>query len=219
MIDITFFGHSSFKIRGKKISIIVDPPSQQLRGAKSKKEEADIVLLTQKENPYHSDLSWVLGRNGKEPFVILGAGEYEILGSQIWGIGLEAKESPESNAGVTVIYQVKLDDFVLLHLGSLWRKLSQKEVEELENVEILMIPVGGNWVLEPKEATEVITQLEPKIVIPMHYREENTPLSLNGIDKFLTQIGLEDKPPLDKLSLTKEKLPEETEIVVLKKAD
>jgi len=217
MVDITFLGHSSFKIRGKKLVILVDPLSQELVGAKRKKEEADIVLLTQKENPYHSDLSWVGGKDGKEPFVISGPGEYEIFGCQILGIDLEAKENPESKAGKTVIYQMKLDDFLLLHLGSLGKKLSQQEVEELTSVEILMIPVGGVWVLEPKEAIEVIAQLEPKIVIPMHYLEEKVELPLKGIDKFLTQIGAEGKMPLDKLSLTREKLPEETEIVILKR--
>jgi L-ascorbate metabolism protein UlaG (beta-lactamase superfamily) len=215
MVDIVFLGHSSFKIKGKKLTILIDPPRQELVGIQKKKEETDVVLLTQKENPYHSDLSWVDGKDGSKPFVISGPGEYEISGCQILGIAQDTKESPEPKTGENIIYKIKLDDFFFLHLGSLGKKLSQQEVEELANVEILMIPVGGVWVLEPKETTEVIAQLEPKIVIPMHYLEEGINLPLKGIEKFLIQVGAETKMPQDKLSLTREKLPEETEIVVL----
>jgi L-ascorbate metabolism protein UlaG (beta-lactamase superfamily) len=218
MVDLTFLGHSSFKIKGKKLAILIDPSSQE-PGVKKKKEEVDIVLLTQKENPYHSDLSWVSGKDGREAFVISGPGEYEIFGCQILGIAQEVKESPESKASKNTIYQIKLDDFFFLHMGSQAKKLDREDVEEFSNVEILMIPVGGAWVLEPEEATEVIAQLEPKIVIPMHYLEDNSNLPLKGVEKFLTQVGAEAKVPLDKLSLTREKLPEETEIAVLKKAD
>jgi len=217
MVDIIFFGHSSFKIKGKKLSLIIDPVNFDLISGRKRKEETDIVLLTQQANSYHSDLSWIVGKDGKEPFLIAGPGEYEILGCQILGMGLEAKKNPESDADKNTIYQIKLDDLFLLHLGSLGRKLNQKEVEEFANVEVLMIPVGGNWVLEPKEATEVIAQLEPKIVIPMHYFEEKVDLPLKEIDKFLIQVGAEEKTPADKISLTREKLPEETDIVILKR--
>lgn len=217
MVDVVFLAHSSFKIRGKKLAILIDPPQQDLVQIAKKKEEADIVLLTQPENPYHDDLSWVGGRNGREPFVISGPGEYEIAGCQIVGLVKQAKDSPEAKSERTILYQVKLDDFCFLHLGSLGDKLGEREVEEFSNVEILMIPVGGNWVLEPKEATEVIAQLEPKIVIPMHYLEEGSNLPLKKLDKFLTYVGVENRLPVDKLSITREKMPEETEIVVLKK--
>lgn len=210
MVEVSFLGHSCIRLRAKKLTIVVDP------GQSVKKVETDIVLLTQ-NNPYHASLSSVSPKDGKSPFVISGPGEYEILGCQIVGLTTPSKESPEGDGSKNTIYQVTLDGLCFLHLGSLSRKLDKNQVEQLSNVEVLIIPVGGGYVLEPKDAPEVIAQLEPKIVIPTHFLEADGNFPLKELDKFLKQEGAESKTSLDKLQLTREKLPEETEIVVLKR--
>lgn len=210
MVEVSFLGHSCIKLRGKKLTIIIDP-SQSV-----KKVESDIVLLTQ-NNEHHANLTSISPKDGKSPFVISGPGEYEISGCQIVGLATLAKESPEGKGTKNTIYQVALDGLCFLHLGSLYKKLEKNQVEQLSNVEVLMIPVGGGYVLEPKDAPEVIAQLEPKVVVPIHYLEGNGNLPLKELDKFLKQEGADQKTALDKLQLTREKLPEETEIVVLKK--
>lgn len=211
MVDVNFLGHACIELKGKKVAVLIDP-SKDL-----KKKEADIILITQ-NNAHHANISSVPQANGKGPFIIDGPGEYEIMGCQIVGLKTAAKDSPEGKSDRNTIYQINLDGFHFLHLGSLSRKLEKDQVEQLSNVEILMIPVGGGYVLEPKDATEVIAQLEPKIVIPIHYLESGESLPLDGLDKFLKQEGLEGKTSLDKLSLSREKLPEETEIVILNKS-
>lgn len=213
MIDINFLGHSCVKLRGKKVTVLIDPAKDL------KKLQADIVLLTQ-NNLYHANTDAVSGPEGqKGPFVISGPGEYEMMECQIIGLKTNVKESPEGKESQNMIYQIMLDGLCFLHLGSLYKKLEKDQVEELSNVEVLMIPVGGSYVLEPKDATEVIAQLEPKIVIPIHYQNGEGSLPLSGVDKFLKQEGLEEKAALDKLSIGREKLPEETEIVILNKTN
>jgi len=183
MVDVYFLGDSSFKIKGKVAQILINPLGGKLAGL-----EADVVLLTKNEQ--------VKAKQDTKPFVIAGPGEYEIKGINVVG-------SPLSNY---TFYQFLIDGVSFAHLGELSEKLAQKQLEVLGNIDVLMLGVSQN----PKVAVEIVSQLEPAIVLPMHEGESRG----SQIEQFLKQIGGAGQPE-KKLSLSKDKLPEETQVKLL----
>lgn len=214
-MEISWLGHSSFKLRGKKVTIITDPFSPVMVGFKFPKIEADIVTVSHQHDD-HNQTSLVDG----EPFVIDGPGEYEVKGVYILGVSLSHDASGGSQRGKITACVIQMDDLKVCHLGDLGSKLTAEQVEELNEIDILMIPVGGVVTISPEEAVEVIAQLEPRIVIPMHYQEPGlnpeTFAKLSGVEEFLKKIG-EKIIPIPKLTVTKESLPEERQVVVLER--
>lgn len=213
MVEITFLGHSGIRIRGKKVTLVIDPPNFEiLQMTQSKKITADLVLLTQKEVRSHSNLAIVQSPNG-EIFQISGPGEYEILGTEIEGVAATSKSSCQSDSNSLTIYQILLDGLNLVYLGTI-SKLNQNQIEQLSAVDILFLPAGGVGSLEPKEAVNIITTLEPAIVIPIHFSEGEED-GLGTIGKFLAQVSKIPTENAEKLQVSREKLPDEVKIVVL----
>src|SRR5205823_2585208 len=104
------------------------------------------------------------------------------------------------------IYVIKAEDMTVAHLGDLGHKLTDKQIEDMGDVDILMIPVGGTYTIDAKTAVEVISQIEPKVIIPMHYMVEgHAPSPLDGPDKFVKELGL-DAEKLDKYKIVKKNL-------------
>lgn len=209
-MDITCLGHSSFKIRGKQASVVTDPFSQGVTGLKFPKTEADIVTISHQHED-HNQANLV----GGSPLVFSGPGEYEAKGVKIIGISTFHDESGGLKRGKNTAFQIKMDGLTLVHLGDLGHKLEDREIEILNGVDILMVPVGGVYTIDGKGATQVVTQLDPRIVIPMHYKVPSLSFELDTLDKFLKEMGKEEVKPQPKLVISKDKLPEEREIVVL----
>lgn len=219
-MDITYLGHSSFKIRGKNATVITDPFDPQMVGLKFPKLEADIVTISH-HHADHAYLDIVTDpKLAKQPVVVDGPGEYEIKGVNILGISSFHDDQDGSQRGSNTIYEIRLDGLTLLHLGDLGHKLTEKQTGEIEDVDILFLPVGGFYTIDSKIASEVVTEIEPKIIIPMHYQRPGLNPQyfekLTVVEEFLKVMGKTDLQPQDKLSLTKDKLPEETQIVLLK---
>lgn len=214
MIDITFLGHSSFKIKGRQGQIVTDPPTLDV--APTKLTEADIIILTDRDNTFHSNTKIVKESGSTNPFVIEGPGEYEIRGINI--VGILGKVGKKENGGreIITLYQFYLDNLSFAHLGNIGEKLTQKQVEFLGDIDVLMLPVGGTYTVDPKGAVEIVAQLEPKIVLPMHFGENQKEGELLGLEKFLAQIG-EKIQPEEKLVIARDKLPSETQVKVLEK--
>lgn len=208
-MEITHLGHACFRLRGKTATLILDPFSEEI-GLKMPKVSADAVLITHKHFD-HSDISKVEGYR----VLIEGPGEYEVGGAQIIGIPAFHDKSKGQERGKVTLYQIKMDGLSLVHLGDLGEKLSDQQIEELNGVDILMIPVGGIFTIDPPTASEVVTQLDPKIVIPMHYLVPGLKSNLLPLGNFLKEMGKEDTKPQSKLVITKDKLPEEMEVAVL----
>jgi L-ascorbate metabolism protein UlaG (beta-lactamase superfamily) len=145
----------------------------------------------------------------------------------VFGIESDHDEKGGRERGKNTLYLLELEDLALVHLGDLGRKLNTEEIEELNHVDILMIPTGGTYTINPEQAAEVVTQLEPYIVIPMHYHppvadhlpEADSELSkeLAPVEKFLEQMGAEGTKPQKSLKVKKRSLPEETEVTVLER--
>lgn len=210
-MDIYWLGHSCFKIKGKNASVIIDPFDPEFTGLKLPKEmSADLLLVTHQHRD-HNFISPVTG----SPLIISGPGEYEKLGVSVIGIGAFHDKEKGAVKGVNTIYQITMDGISLVHLGDLGHVLTESQLNGIDATDILMIPVGGGPTIDIEDAAKVVAQLEPKIVIPMHFKTEGLKFELSGVAPFLKEMGAENTLPQPKLSLTRDKLPESTTVVVL----
>lgn len=210
-MEIWRLGHSCFKIKTKDLTLIIDPYSPDT-GYKPLKESCEVVLLTH----HHSDHNYIEGVSDFS-VIVDGPGEYEVGGVFIYGYSTFHDESQGTERGPNTIYLIEADELFLLHLGDLGHELSKETLENISHVDILMIPVGGYYTINSSKASKVISSLEPGIVIPMHYQDAklSLPQKLDGVDKFLDEMGVEVEKNLDKLKVTKTDIPQETKITVL----
>lgn len=215
-MEINFLGHSCFRIRGKEAILVTDPFDPYI-GFKLPKISADIVTISHdhKDHNYKEAVSGIAKR--KKPFVISGPGEYEIAGVAIFGMATSHDTVGGSKRGANTVFVITLDKMRIAHLGDLGHRLTEAQLEEVNGADILMIPVGGTYTIDAKEAVEVIGQIEPKIIIPMHYHLPGLTIKLAPVSQFLKEIGAEATQSIPKLIISKDKLPEEREVVVLKK--
>lgn len=215
-MEITFLGHSSFRIKTKTASIITDPYSSEMVGFKFPKTEADIVTVSHQ----HEDHNKVANIGG-EPIIVSLPGEYEVKGVSIFGFSSYHDEEKGEKRGTNNIFMVEAEGLKVCHLGDLGALPSSEVLEEIIGVDVLMIPVGGVSTIGPSEADEVVSKLEPLIVLPMHYKEEGINekafQKFAAVDKFLSEMGAQQTEKLDKLSIAKDKLPDETKIIVLER--
>lgn len=215
-MEITYIGHSCFKIKGKDVSIIIDPYDPKI-GYKLPKLEADVLLTTHDHFDHHN----VNGVSGYK-LLIEGPGEYEVNGAFIYGIPAAHDEKGGAERGTQTIYNIDIDGFTLMHLGDLGHELPRETIEKIPSIDILMIPIGGVFTIDAEKAVKVISAIEPGIVIPMHYRTDDLVgfEKLGGLDKFMDEMGVENNIKKDdKLKInSKGDIPGETEVVILKPA-
>jgi len=211
-MEIFWLGQSCFKIRSKDLVLVTDPFSPEI-GLKMPKTEADIITVSHSHFD-HNNIEAI----GGNPFVIDGPGEYEIKGINIVGVETYHDDVEGHERGRNTIYIIEIEDLRICHLGDLGHNLSNEILEKIDGVDILMIPTGGLFTLDSAKAQEVISQISPKIVIPMHYKIDNLKINLDGVDKFCKEMGASNKPQ-DKLVIKKANLSEEEEekIVILNK--
>lgn len=208
-MEITWLGHACFRLRGKNVTIITDPYEDRI-GYKLGRVTADIVTVSH-EHYDHNNVAAV----GGEPKVINGPGEYEIGGIFITGIQTWHDAESGHRRGRNTAYLIEMDDLVTCHLGDLGHVLSAQQAEAMSNVDVLMVPVGGNFTINAAQAAEVISLIEPRIVIPMHFKTEGLKLEIEPLDRFARAMGLKEIKTVPKLTVTKSSLPEETQVVVL----
>ena len=216
-MTIIWHGQSLFELtssRGKnnQVNIVIDPFSQEV-GLRLPKLEADIVLSTH-EHYDHNNVKAV----GGNYFLIEGPGEYEIREIFIQGIPAFHDDLQGKERGKTTIFTIEAEELRLCHLGDLGQKeLTPDQLEKIGEIDILMIPVGGNYTISGKEAVKIMSQIEPKIIIPMHYALPKLKVKLEGVEKFLKTMGIKKIEPVNKLTIKKkELLEEEAKIIVLK---
>ena len=210
---ITWQGHSCFKLQDKVgsdgVTVATDPFDKEV-GLKVPNFEADIVTISHQ----HGDHNNVAALRGN-PFVVDCAGEYDRKGVLIEGIDSFHDEKNGAERGGNIIYRIEIDDISVAHLGDLGHALTDAQLEKLVGTDILLIPVGGYKSLDAKKAVEVISQIEPRIVIPMHYKTKDVKFDLDSIEKFIKEIGLTPTYE-EKLKISKKDLPaEDMELVIL----
>jgi len=214
-MEITFIGHSCFKIKGNTTTIIIDPYNPKKVGYKLPKLTANIVLVTHE----HDDHNYVEGVSDYK-FLINSPGEYETQGTFVFGLATFHDAATGADRGKNTIYLIEIDGFNVLHLGDLGHELSKEILEKITQVDVLLVPVGGTYTINAKQAIKVIASLEPGIVVPMHYATPDLSFAsdLLGLDKFLQEMGLEkDVSTTDRLKLNHSSdIPEDSDVVILK---
>ena len=213
-MDIYWYGQAFFKIKSKLATIIIDPFKEDFTGLKLPKDmEANIVLKTH-DHGDHSNLDAVVGN----PLKIAGPGEYEVSGVSITGISVFHDKSQGAERGRNTIYNIEADGLNVVHLGDIGHTLSDDQIQAVGTTDILLIPVGGIFTINSKDAAEIVAELEPSIIVPMHYLIPGLKFQLDSVDGFLKEMGVENIEPINKLSITKDKLPNEPTGVLLSKS-
>jgi len=208
-MDIGWLGHSCFRIKGAHATVITDPYSPDL-GYTLGKPTARIVTVSH-QHPGHSCVHDV----GGDPRTVTGPGEYEISGVLIIGVATFHDGEKGGERGKNTIYLMEVDEVSVCHLGDLGHVLTTEQVEEVGNVDVLLIPVGGVSTIDASIAAEVVRQLEPKVVVPMHYKTEALNWELEPVDRFLKEMGAKEVNSQPKLSFTKANLPISTQVFLL----
>lgn len=209
-MEIKWLGHSCFRIKTKNTVIITDPYSPDY-GYTLGKQTADIVTVSHQ----HADHNYTEGVGG-EARVIKGPGEYEIKDAIIIGVSSYHDDQKGELRGKNTVYVIEVDGVSLCHLGDVGHIPTDEQLDELGKVDILFLPVGGKYTVNAQMASQIVRKIEPKIVIPMHYKTEACSLDdIDGVDRFLKEMGAEGIEPKPKLSVTKNNLPLNMEIQLL----
>lgn len=204
-MQIQYFGLSSFKISTKDATVVTDPFHKD-SGLTPPRGAADIIILADRLNKLYSATSGFSGT----PFLANTPGEYDVKGVTITGIPLKQEEK------FVTIFLIESEDIRILNLTHIkdWN-LTEDELEELGEIDVLIVPVGGNTVLSASQAAKIVNEIEPKIIIPSHYKMPGLILDVDPLDKFAKEMGGKNEQ-MDKLTLKKKDLPEEgTRVVVL----
>ncbi len=208
-MEITWLGQACFRIKSKDAVIVTDPYDKSI-GYQMGKVSADIVTISHSHYD-HNNAAAISG----EPKIINGPGEYEIKGVMITGIQTFHDAEEGKKRGKNTVYLIETEDLVVCHLGDLGHIPTADQVEAMSNVDILMVPVGGNYTINAVQAAEVISLIEPKIIIPMHYKTDVIKLEIDSVDKFLREMGVKAPQPQPKLVVNKNTLPAESQVAIL----
>ena len=217
-MEITWYGHSCFRLTERSYATVVtDPFDNKTIGYDSLKLRSDIVTVSH-DAPGHNNTDAVKGIS----HVIDGAGEFEIGGVFITGVqtdgsGSGKKRSKKENdeSGRNTIYVFDYDGITVAHLGDLKEVPTQSEIESLGTINVALVPVGGGGGLNAAKAAEVISLIEPNLVVPMHYSTPASKVSLDALNKFIKEMGLSKPETQSSLKVTRSGLPNETHVVVL----
>ena len=214
-MEISWFGHSCFRLTERNVAAVVTDPFGPSVGYAVPRLNADIVTVSYDAPEYNNIAACRRAR------AITGPGEYEMKGVFITGVRTDAKisgkksdESKKSTKNTAYVFGYE-DSVTVCHLGKMSTIPYQSEVEALGTVAVLIVPVGGGGGLKAPEAAEVVSLVEPSIVIPMHYKTKQTDLKLDPISKFLKEMGCGKVESQESLKIAKSGLPEETQVVVL----
>jgi L-ascorbate metabolism protein UlaG (beta-lactamase superfamily) len=208
-MDIVWYGHSCFRIAERAQASIVTDPFDKILGYEVPRLKADIVTVSH-DAPGHSFVTAVKGYQ----HVISGPGEYEIGGVFITGVATfdQSKEHPRRN----VVYVFDYNGLIVAHLGDLDHVPNQSMIDALGPIDVALVPVGGGGSLSSSQAAEVMSLLEPSIVVPMHYRTDALQgLDLDPVDRFLKEMGINTIQQESVLRISSGALPEQTQVVLL----
>jgi L-ascorbate metabolism protein UlaG (beta-lactamase superfamily) len=208
-LDITWLGHSCFRIKGKEVTVITDPYPPGL-GYSLGRPQANIVTVSH-SHPGHSYTQAITG----EYKVIKGPGEYGLKETFITGIATWHDAVQGQKLGKNTVYLLEMDSITLCHLGDLGHLPDSELIEDMGDIDVLFLPVGGVSTIGGSTAAEIVRRLTPKVAIPMHYKTPALKKDLEPVDKFLKEAGVKEKISQPKLSVSRSNLPTSTQIIVL----
>jgi L-ascorbate metabolism protein UlaG (beta-lactamase superfamily) len=209
-MEITWYGHSCFRLTERGLaSVVTDPYDHQVIGYQPLSLRGNIVSISH-DSPGHNFISAVKSKAR----VIKGPGEFEIGGVFVTAVQTnDDKRDKSEKKNILCVFDYS--GVTVAHLGDIRRVPHQAQIEALGTVDIALVPVGSGNGLNAAKAAEVVSLLEPGIVIPMHYSTPNCKIKLDSLDKFLKEMGLTNIEPISSLKVTKSAIPSETKVVVL----
>lgn len=216
-MTIQFLGVSCFKITTKigngDVAIVTDPYADKI-GKLPRNLSADILTVSRRSHEHHNNLKAV----AEGAFVIEHPGEYEVKGVPMYGIPAMHEKPEPKDYHKNTIFQFTVDDVRVTHLGGLDKPLTDEQLAQLGEVDVLMVPVGGGDVLAASAAADLVSRMEPRVVIPMHYKMRDLNLAAGAADPFVKEVGAK-VIEADKWKVSKKDLPQdETFIVLLSKS-
>ena len=209
-MEIVWYGLSCFRLTERGLATVVTDPYEPSPGLPTLKLKADIVTVSH-DAPGHNYLKAVKG----ERRAITGPGEYEIGGVFVTGIRMEPRDSKKNGSKSNTLYVFDFEGLAVAHLGDLAYVPTQSQIEDLGAVDIALVPVGGGGALGASEAAEVISLIEPSIVVPMHYKTGKEDSKLTPVARFLSEMGISNAEAVPVLKATKSGMSDETQVVVL----
>lgn len=208
MAEIRWLGHTCFRIKGKEATVIVDPVERST-GFGIGKNSADIVTFS------GDPLGKNLGAMRPEFRVIDGPGEYEMHNVFVTGVRTHQDNQKGAVNGHNTAYIIELEGLKIGHLGNIGHTLTEAQAEPLEELDILLAPAGGTARLTYDQAVELVTQLSPKLVVPMLYATPIGDSDLGSLADFVKKLGVEQHEALDKLTIRTSDLTETMQIAIL----
>jgi len=207
-LDVTWLGHGCFRLRGRGAAVVTDPYPPAI-GLKLSRLDADLVTVSH-EHENHNYTQVV-----RDAYEIRGPGEYEVAGVSVIGVPTYHDAEKGAKHGRNTVYLIEIDDVRVCHLGDLGHKLDDAEGEAISAPDVLLVPVGGYTAINAVQAAEVVRQLEPRFVVPMHYAIPGLKLQLDSLDRFLKEMAVTSSEPQPKLSVQKSSGEYDTKVVVL----
>jgi L-ascorbate metabolism protein UlaG (beta-lactamase superfamily) len=209
-MEITWYGHSCFRLTERRMATVVtDPYDHTVVGYQPLNLRGNIVSVSH-NSPGHNNVSAVKSK----PRIITGPGEFEIGGVFVTAVQTNSRKDEKSGKR-NILCVFDYDGVTVAHLGDIRHVPSQSQIEALGTVNIALVPVGSGNGLNAAKAAEVVSLLEPGIVIPMHYSTPDSKIELDSLDKFLKEMGLSNVAPISSLKVTKAAIPSETRVEVL----
>jgi L-ascorbate metabolism protein UlaG (beta-lactamase superfamily) len=207
-LDVTWLGHGCFRLRGRGAAVVTDPYPPAI-GLKLPRLDADLVTVSH-EHENHNYTQIV-----REAYEIRGPGEYEVAGVSVIGVPSFHDSDKGATHGRNTIYLIEIDDVRICHLGDLGSALDDAEAEAISAADVLLVPVGGRTVINAAQAAQVVRQLEPRFVVPMHYAIPGLKLELDTLDRFLKEMAVTAAEAQPKLSVQASSGEYETKVIVL----
>jgi L-ascorbate metabolism protein UlaG (beta-lactamase superfamily) len=210
-VDLSWLGHACFRLRGRDVTIVTDPYASDGWGYPALATSASVVTISN-DHPHHSAVEAVEGRR----HVLTGPGEYEIGGALIWGV--RTWRPPGEVRVKNTEFIIQIEDLTICHLGDVAHApLSADELRHIKDADVLLVPVGGNCTINAQQAAGVVAQVEPKLIVPMHYATDETRgfLQLDALERFCKELGATEAAPRSRLSITPGSLPSEPTVMVM----
>ncbi len=217
-MDLSWLGHACFRLRGRDVTILTDPYEADGWGYGPLATSANVVTISN-DHPHHAGLGGVDG----QPHVLRGPGEYEIGGALIWGVRTSRPPDGALPGGTlkNTAFIIQLEELTVCHLGDLASApLSTDELAHIKDADVLLIPVGGTCTINAQQAARIVAQVEPRLIVPMHYATDETrgQLVLDEVERFCKELGATEAAPRSRLSITPSSLPSEPTVVLMELA-
>lgn len=214
---IQYYGVSCFKISTKidnqEVSLVTDPYSAKI-GKLPRNFSADIVTVSRKTHDHHNNTAAIKS----DHFLIEHPGEYEVRSISIYGLPASHEKKEAKGYHKNTMFHLTMDGVRVAHLGGLREPMTDEQLSQLGDVDVLMIPVGGGDVMDPAVAADLVSKIEPRAIIPMYYKMKGLSFKASSVDGFVKEVGLKSQE-LDKWKVQKKDLsPEETQLIILNHA-